>query len=141
MLPDDDKRACVLFLTQSLYKIQEAILYLVLEDNTLRLIPPASRRKQLFRDDHGGAFEAHLRERKIHSQLKKHYWWPSMQSDIVQWTLACMVCATRGVGYSPKPPLIPIPVVGPFDRVVVDVIQFPKSNSGNRYVVVFVDAA
>ena len=37
------------------------------------------------------------------------------------------------------PPLTPIPVSGPFDRVGVDVIQFPKSHSGNQYAVVFVD--
>ena len=40
---------------------------------------------------------------------------------------------------SHKPPLTPIPVAGPFDRVGVDVIQFPKSCSGNKYALVFVD--
>ena len=140
LLQDDEKTACALLsLTQSQYIIQEGILYCVLEDSTLQLIPSASRRKQLFRDAHGGAFGAHLGDWKIHSQLKKHYWWPGMRSEIAQWTGACMLCATRGVGRSPKPPLTPIPVAGPFDRIGVDVIQFPKSNSGNRYVVVFVD--
>ena len=38
-----------------------------------------------------------------------------------------------------QPPLTPIPVSGPFHRVGVDVIQFTKSYSGNRYGVVFVD--
>ena len=28
---------------------------------------------------------------------------------------------------------------GPFDRVGVDVVQFPKSRSGNKYAVVFID--
>ena len=37
------------------------------------------------------------------------------------------------------PPLTPIPVSGPFDRVGVDVIQFPKSYLGNQYAIVFVD--
>ena len=36
-------------------------------------------------------------------------------------------------------PLTPIPVYGPFHRVGVDVIQFPKSHTGNRYGVVFID--
>ena len=38
-----------------------------------------------------------------------------------------------------KPPLTPIPVAGPFDRVGVDVIQYVKSNMGNQYAVVFID--
>ena len=37
-----------------------------------------------------------------------------------------------------KPPLTPIPVEGPFDRVGVDVIQFPKSYLRNKYAVVSV---
>ena len=35
-----------------------------------------------------------------------------------------------------KPPLTPIPVAGPFDRIGV---QFPKTSRGNQYAVVFVD--
>ena len=38
-----------------------------------------------------------------------------------------------------QPPLTLIPVSGPFYQIGVDFIQFTKSHSGNRYVVVFVD--
>ena len=34
---------------------------------------------------------------------------------------------------------MPIPVGGPFNRIGVDVVQFPRSKNGNRYAVVFVD--
>ena len=37
------------------------------------------------------------------------------------------------------PPLLPIPVAGPFDRVGVDVLQLPNSAHGNRYAIVFVN--
>ena len=49
------------------------------------------------------------------------------------------MCASRRVGTAVTPPLAPIPVSGPFDRVGVDIIQFPKSYNGNQYAVVFVD--
>ena len=50
------------------------------------------------------------------------------------------LCFTAGgEGTAPPPPLTPIPVSGPFDRIGVDVIQFPKSSRGNQYAVVFVD--
>ena len=50
-----------------------------------------------------------------------------------------MTCATSNPGQSVKPELSPIPVDGPFDRVGVDVIQYPKSERGNCYAIVFVD--
>ena len=59
--------------------------------------------------------------------------------DISRWTRACLVCATYHTGRAPRPPLTPIPVADPFDRVGVDVIQFPRSRDGNQYAVVFVD--
>ena len=46
---------------------------------------------------------------------------------------------TRKAGRAVKPPLTPIPVSGPFDRVGVDVVHFPKSYDGNQYAVVFMD--
>lgn len=62
-----------------------------------------------------------------------------MRKDISNWTRGCLVCATRTTGRAAKPPLTPIPVAGPFDRIGVDVIQFPLSGDGNRYAVVFMD--
>ena len=60
-------------------------------------------------------------------------------SIITRWNCACLVCATHNPGRAIRPPLCSIPVAGPFDHVGVDVIQFPRSNSGNQYAVVFVD--
>ena len=62
-----------------------------------------------------------------------------MRADIEEWCCACLTCATRRPGQSVKSALTPIPVSGPFDRVGVDVIQFPRSAAGNRYAVAFVD--
>ena len=41
--------------------------------------------------------------------------------------------------YWAKRPLTPIPVSGAFDRIGVDVVQFPRTSRRNRYAVVFVD--
>ena len=62
-----------------------------------------------------------------------------MRADICKWCRSCLVCVTRQAGRVVQPPLTPIPVYGPFHRVGVDVIQFAKSYTGNRYGVVFVD--
>ena len=51
-----------------------------------------------------------------------------------------MPCASRsGPGERVRPPLQPIPVVGPFHRLGVDVLTLPLTTLGNRYIVVFMD--
>ena len=46
-------------------------------------------------------------------------------------------CATRDVGKPIQPPLMPILIGGPFDRVGVDVLKLTKSSKGNQYAVEF----
>ena len=128
-----------LVLGGSQYTLLDGVLYHVERDKSLRVIPPLVDREKLFHDVHGGIFGGHLRDAKVHGQLSRHYWWPNMRKDIRDWCLACVPCATRNVGRPTHPTLTPIPVGGPFDRVGVDVIQYPKSQQGNRYAVVFVD--
>ena len=48
------------------------------------------------------------------------------------------MCVSRQVGQVVRP-LTPIPVAGPFDHIGVDLLHFPKSASGNKYAVVFID--
>ena len=93
----------------------------------------------LYQEAHAGKFGAHLSDTKVHGELQRHYWWNSMRRDITSWTRACLVCATRSLGRAVRPPLSPIPVSGPFDRVGVDIIQFPCTKRGNCYAIVFMD--
>ena len=138
-LPQDEKQARELVISKELFIMEDDVLYRVERDKSLRFVPPSSDRRKLFDEAHSGKFAGHLREAKIHSVLARHYWWPGMRADITSWCRACLPCATRSVGKSVRPPLTPIPVGGPFDRVGVDVLQLPKTSRGNRYAVVFVD--
>ena len=62
-----------------------------------------------------------------------------MRSDIVKWSRACWVYASRQVGKPIHPFLSSIPASNPFDRVGVDVIQFITSSKGHKFAVVFMD--
>ena len=135
VLPEDEKFAKSLALTQSQYSLEDDILYHVEADSTLRVVPPSSKREALFKQAHGGKFGGHLRDAKVHSELQRHYWWPNMRRDVSRWSRDCITCAT----YSTVTPLTPIPVGGPFDRIGVDVLQLPRSEDGNQYAVVFMD--
>ena len=139
ILPQDEGLARALILSVSQYALEDDILYKVEQDGTLRVIPPKDQREDLFNSAHGGVFGAHLSDAKVHSELRRHYWWSGMRSDITRWTRGCLVCNSHSPGRAVRAPLTPIPVTGPFDRVGVDVIQFPRSHQGNQYAVVFVD--
>ena len=138
-LPDEEKRARRLLLEQSQFALIGGILYRALPDGALRLVPPTTDRQSLFEEAHAGKFGGHLREQKVYSQLRRQYWWSGMRNEIAGWSRACQVCASRRVGQAIRPPLVPLPVEGAFDRVGVDVIQFARSTAGNQYVVVFID--
>ena len=138
-LPQGEREARKIALTGEMFTIEEDVLYRVGEDGTLRVVPPTEWRERLFLEAHGGKFGAHLSDVKVSSELGRHYWWMGMRRDITRWTKGCIVCATQSVGRAVRPPLTPIPVAGPFDRVGVDVVQFPKTSRGNQYAVVFMD--
>ena len=139
VLPDDKTLARELVLSKSQFEVIDGTLFHIERDKSLRIVPPQSSRRKLFDEAHSGKFGGHLRDAKMHSLLSRHYWWSGMRSDITKWCRACLVCATRQSGRSVRPPLVPIPVSGPFDRIGVDVVQFPVSAKGNKYAVVFVD--
>ena len=63
-----------------------------------------------------------------------------MRSDVRRFCRACISCASRkGPGRAVRPPLSPIPVKKPFQRVAVDVLTMPLTSRGNRYIVMFMD--
>ena len=63
-----------------------------------------------------------------------------MRADIRCFCRRCLSCVSRREpGRAVRPPLQPIPVLKPFHRVAVDVLQLPLTSSGNKYIVVFMD--
>ena len=128
VLPREDRLAR---LTSSQHLIEDGVLYRVKANSTLQLIPPTRSRERLFQEVHGGVFASHLSDTKVHSELRKHYWWSGMRADIARWSKGCLVCATHSAAHAVRPTLTPIPVAGPFDRVGVDVVQLPRSRRGN----------
>ena len=95
ILPEDEKLAKTSALTQSLYVLQDGVLYHVEPDSTLGVIHPFDMREKLFQQTHGGQFGGHLSDTKVHSELRRHYWWTGMRKNITQWTRGCLVCATQ----------------------------------------------
>ena len=63
-----------------------------------------------------------------------------MYQDTKRFTTNCPQCAiVTGGSRRHRPPLHPIPVSRPFQIVVVDILELPKTDSGNQYLLVLQD--
>ena len=138
-LPTDENAARELMLNKKQYVLLDDVLYNMVADGTLHVITPVKQRREIIKEAHDEKFGAHLQDAKVFSQISRSYWWSGMRKEVTQYCRSCEKCASRHVGKAIKPPLTPIPVNGPFDRVGVDVIKFPRSSKGNTYAVVFMD--
>ena len=133
VLPEEDRIARQLVLTKSQFLVKDSVLYQIASDFTCvwfhHMIcgSDSSRRFIVGGSEHTSAM------------LRYTVHFTSIMGGMVcvlispGATRACPVCATHN---AVRPPLCPIPVAGPFG---VDVIQFPQSNSGNQYAVIFED--
>ena len=63
-----------------------------------------------------------------------------MYKDCVEHTKNCPECSfVDGGGKPGRPPLQPIPVSRPFQIFGIDVMELPRTERGNRYVLVLQD--
>ena len=141
-LPNDEHKAKKLVLEKSRFDVIDGVLHYENPDTPgcWKIAVPQCLRLILMKEAHGGRFAGHFAKRKMHSSLKKKYWWNQIHADIRQHCRTCLTCVSRkGPGQSVRPFLQPIPVGGPFHRVGVDVLQLPLTFSGNQYTVVFMD--
>jgi hypothetical protein len=60
-----------------------------------------------------------------------------MHTDILSFCPDCAV--VTGGGRQHKPPLQPIPVERPFQKIGFDIMDLPRTERGNKHVVVFQD--
>ena len=105
-----------------------------------RLVVPRSLQQKLLHETHSGPYAGHFAAKSLYDKLARRYWWRGMYADVHKHCKGCLTCASyRGGGRRTRPPLMPIKVGGPFERVGVDILEMPLTMDGNRYVVVFLD--
>ena len=92
--------------------------------NQRRVAVPTHLRERLLRETHGGIYMVDT----LYNALLKHWWWKGMYTDILLLCKRCPDCAVvTGGGRQHKPPLQPIPVERPFQKIGVDVMDLPCS--------------
>ena len=120
-LPEDEKQSKKLVLEHPQYELIDGVLH---NENPVapgvwRIVVPEVLCAGLLQEAHGGRFAGHFSEKKVYETLKKRYWWRGMRADVRRHCRSCLVCSTcKAPGRSVNPLLQPIPVGGPFQRVL-----------------------
>ena len=96
---------------------------------------PGSSNSKFFKAVMVDFFSGHFSGKRLYSTLCRRWWWDCMYSDAVEYCKSCPEYAiVTGGGRIAKPPLHPIHVERPFQILGVDVMELPKTTSGNKYV-------
>ncbi len=102
-----------------------------------QVVVPKPYREQALRVAHDHELSGHVDIRKTYDHLMKHFFWPSMKSDVAKFFKSCHACQIAGKANQvvPPAPLKPIPVLGePFEQILIDCVgPLPKTKSGNSY--------
>ena len=141
-LPMEEKRARRIALQGSLFMLEEDTLYYVDPklDHRRRIAVPSHLKQQILQENHASGMGGHFSGRRMYGALVRHWWWDGMYRDTVSFARQCPECAfVTGASKPHRPPLHPIPVSRPFQIVGVDIMELPKTENGNRYVIVLQD--
>ena len=141
-LPSDGDRAKKLAAQEPLFSLLGDVLYYIdhKRENRKRVAVPQHLREQLLRENHKGLYGGHFAGQRVYNTLVRHWWWEGMYADAMIFCKQCPECAiVTGASRQHRPPLHPIPVERPFQKVGVDIMDLPRTDRGNRHVVVFQD--
>jgi hypothetical protein len=122
-------------------QVRRGFVYL---GETDRLFIPANDalRTRLLYECHDVPTAGHLGKDKTLEQVKRRFYWPGMDADVLQYVRTCDACQRNKPSQQATAGLLqPLPIPEyPWQQVTMDLItQLPKSHRGSDAIVVFVD--
>ena len=141
-LPADAHLARKLSAQAEQFTLVDEVLYYVdsRQEYRKRCVVPSHLRARVLEENHSGPMAGHFSGPRLYKSLIRHWWWPRMYTDVLSHCSNCPQCAiVNSSGRVNRPPLSPIPVSHPFQIVGVDIMELPRTDRGNKYVVVFQD--
>ncbi len=111
------------------------------EEISLRLVPPASKIKDILYDNHDNPNAGHLGIKKTYSRIASQYYWPGLYTDVQMYVKSCTSCQTKkGDMHKRMETPLQIAVTGPSQIVAMDFLG-PLTLSGkhNQYILVITD--
>ena len=141
-LPREEKQCRKLVRQASLFAVVDGVLYYLdpKYNHRKRAVVPKSLRDQVMQGVHGGRFAGHFSGNRLYSVMVRSWYWEGMYADCEKHRKGCpQCCYVVGGAKVRKPPLQPIPVTRPFQILGIDIMDLPKTERGNKHVLVIQD--
>ena len=146
-LPEDAKESREVLRGIEDYLLDDGILYHIYSPKTTtaeglwkQLVIPKKFRSEIMQQNHDEPQAAHFGFNKTADKIRRRYFWPRMLADIQNWINTCIICQQDKGTLARKAPLFPIATGEPWEQLHCDVVgPFPVTDSGNRYVIVFIE--
>ena len=135
-LPDCLRKARKFAAKAQLFTLLNVIVYFLdsKRGGRKRCLVPKHLQQSIIEENHSGPMTGDFTGDQLYKALSHHWWWPNMYNDVINHCSSCPQCAiVNSSGKVKRPPLHLIPV----QCVGVDVIDLPKTEAGNKHVVVF----
>ncbi len=150
-LPDDPKKAKRVIWQSDSYGLEGDIMFHIFQPRTRGLpkvsrvirqvVIPQSLQEPLLRFYHQTAYGCHSSFLRSYWTLRQKYFFPGMYEACYQFTQSCEDCQrAKSNQTTHRPPLIPLPTAGKFERLHMDVISFSETSEGYKYCLVITDS-
>ncbi|KAL3882850.1 hypothetical protein ACJMK2_029154 [Sinanodonta woodiana] len=106
-----------------------------------QLILPNSQKNEILKMLHDDPCAGHLGVTRTIARVRSRFYWVGYKESVRQWCQKCEICQSRkGPKLRPRAAMKQYIVGAPLERVAMDVLgPFPKSNRGNKYILVIAD--
>lgn len=107
-----------------------------------KIVVPSANRAEIFRIYHDDPTAGHFGVSKTLSRISELYYWPGMRKAVYSYVRKCSVCAANKSENLPQAGLMGAyrNINFPFQLISMDLLgPYPRSKSGNQYLLVVVD--
>ena len=142
VLPEDSQSSHKVVSQAPSFTLVNRILYFidVKQGNVQQIAVLYHLTQQIMTEYHSSIRSGHFSGARLCNTLCKCWYWEGMYTDCLNHAKSCPQCAVaKGTGRRILPSLKPIPVSQVFQIVAVNIMELPKTQRGNKYVVVFQD--
>lgn len=105
-------------------------------------IPKGNIRKDILNDNHESLFGAHRGYKKTIAQIRRHFYWPQMKKEILEYVKTCTECQkAKSLNTKPFGKLRPFPPPSKkWEEISMDFIfDLPRTSNKNTGILVVVD--
>ena len=111
------------------------------DSETLQLLVPASRRKQILTALHNSITAGHMGITRTTARIQERYYWVNLREDVKNWCTSCEECQkAKNYTNKPKAQMATYRAGAPMERIALDILgPLPSTRSGNKYILVVAD--